>query len=58
MIHYEEEVKKVYPDAELKWWPRTEIYTIISGYVELGRSLDSDPTWQSAYETLKKQGKI
>jgi hypothetical protein len=57
-INHEQEVKRVYPDAELKWYRRAEIYLVIADYEELGRSLYADFAWEKAYEQLKKEGKL
>ena len=73
MINYEQEVKKVYPNAEVDCYPiqkigksifewlcdfcirgnETEKYDDISGMHRTEQS-----AWQSAYEKLKKEGKI
>jgi hypothetical protein len=77
MINYEQEVKKVYRDAECQYEKcriaQEEMYhvTSLQYFIEnehlqirrdkkytIGKALLKKDAWQSAYEKLKKDGKI
>lgn len=61
MINYEQEVKKVYPDSFVFYMGNG--YQVFNGIITHHTSMSvlCDTTflaWQSAYEQLKKEGKI
>ncbi len=61
MINYEQEVKKKYSDAKCipYYSPDSgDWQVIVSGNIELACARFAHLAWQSAYEQLKKEGKI
>jgi hypothetical protein len=57
MINYEAEVKRVYTDAKVHVVGDGSCIISVQYANETNRIVVGD-TWQSAYENLKKQGKI
>lgn len=59
-IDYKAEVKAIYKDASMRWNRSNDTFVIWITthpfFIAVGKEVDE--AWQSAYENLKKEGRI